>query len=119
MSASDSVVPGISPDHRSPNGRSRFAGERAGAWLFAASFSVGIWGLALKVLEPGHPAPPRPQVQHYALLAPSGAPDGRATVVWATDALDSADGYPVIGGAPVQGLSPSAGPAPVQAPPSN
>ncbi len=107
MSASDSVVSVDPSGPPAPVKRKRFAGERAGAWLFAASFSVGIWGLALKVLGPSHPHPrPAPApVTRYAILAPSGADDGRATVVWATGAVGAADGYPVIGGVPVVALS--------------
>jgi hypothetical protein len=111
MSTTDAMIPSEmqrSPERPKP---SRFAGERLGTWLFAASFSIGIWGLALKILSPAHPtliATPTP-TSHYALLAPSDAADGRATVVWEEGAIDASTGYPVIGGVPVIALSPPDG----------
>lgn len=107
MSASDIVLPGNSPPSRAPVKRSRFAGARAGAWLFAASFSVGIWGLALKILTPDHPAAPSFALTQYAVLAPSDFSDGRARVIWASEIITSPTGFPVIGGAVVIGLKPS------------
>lgn len=119
MSASEPVVSNKQPGAPPPVKRSRFAGERAGAWLFAASFSVGIWGLALKVLSPSHPHPGPPPVLEYAMLVPSGADDGRATVVWATGAVGESEGYPVIGGVPVIALSPPDGSLALDAPSAN
>jgi hypothetical protein len=104
------MIPSELPKSPDQPKRSRFAGERLGAWLFAASFSVGIWGLALKVLSPSHPAPAAVSAPHYALLAPSDAADGHATVVWGTEAAPS--GYPAMDGAPVLTLAPPDDPAP-------
>ena len=105
MSASDTVLPVKAPGPPTPGKRGRFAGERAGAWLFAASFSIGIWGLALKILSPGHPPAPPPTIPRYALLAPSGKDDGRATVVWATGEIEPGEGYPVVAGVPLDTLA--------------
>ena len=112
MSASENIVPDSPAGPPTPVKRGRFAGERAGAWLFAASFSVGIWGLALKVLAPSHPHVPAPPVLEYAVLVPSNAEDGRAAVVWATGAVAEAQGYPVIGGVPVLPLTTADGRGP-------
>ena len=112
MSASDSVVSGNLSGPPVPGKRGRFAGERAGAWLFAASFSVGIWGLALKVLGPPHPHVQPITAPRYAILTPSGAEDGHATVLWATETVGGVGGYPVIGGAPVVPLGVASGGAP-------
>ena len=91
---------GHDPAPPGPQRRRRFAGERAGAWLFAASFSVGIWGLALKVLTPDHPVTRAPTPSAFAMIAPSGAPDGAAKVYWLTEDTP-AGGYPLAQGAPV------------------
>lgn len=109
MSASDHIMTDKQPGSPAPVKRKRFAGERAGAWLFAASFSVGMWGLALKVLSPSHPHPGPPPVLEYAMLVPSGSDDGRAAVVWAPGAMGESEGYPDIGGVPVVLLTPPDG----------
>ena len=109
MSTTDSLMPSDMPRAPERPKRSRFAGERLGAWLFAASFSIGIWGLALKILSPAHPTPAAAAVTHYAVLAPSGAADGRATVLWGSDVVDTATGYPATDGVPVTALNPSDG----------
>ena len=100
MSTTDSLMP-LDVDGAPPRpNRKRFAGERLGAWIFAASFSVGIWGLALKVLAPTHPTPTA-TTPHYAVLAPSGAADGHAVVVWGSDPEDAATPYPATDGLPI------------------
>jgi hypothetical protein len=110
MSTIDTLMPdGARQTPKTPK-RSRFAGERLGAWLFAASFSIGIWGLALKILSPGHPTPAPTSASHHVLLAPSGAADGHATVVWGSDAADSTPGYPITDGVPLTALNSPDGP---------
>jgi hypothetical protein len=106
MSTSETLSPSIMPPASDRPKRSRFAGERLGAWLFAASFSIGMWGLALKILAPGHAVVP-PAPQRHAVLAPSDAADGRATVVWESYADAFSAGYPVTDGVPVIPLAAS------------
>ena len=106
MSAPDTALSGNPLPPSSDVKRSRFAKERAGTWLFAASFSLGIWGLGLKLLSPSHPMPPTFAILKFAALAPGGSADGRAVVIWTGEETISAVGYPVIGGAPVIELAP-------------
>ena len=89
MSTSETLLPSAAPRGPGRSWRKRFAGERLGAWLFAASFSIGIWGLALKILTPTHPTTVTASDQTLATLAPSDADDGRATVVWLPDAAST------------------------------
>ena len=93
MSTSETLLQNAAPIGPGRPWRKRFAGERLGAWLVAASFSIGIWGLALKILSPTHPATVAASDRHLAVLAPSGAADGRAVVVWQSDPAASTTSY--------------------------
>jgi hypothetical protein len=103
MTTSESLSPGGgAPNAPSGKGR-RFAKERLGAWVFAASFSIGVWGLALKVMSPSHVEPVATTVPRRAMLTPSNASDGRAAIVWENE-VDSPVAYPVTGAVPIMPL---------------
>jgi hypothetical protein len=105
MSTSDTLFPSDAPEAPlRPKNRSRFAGARFGAWLFAASFSVGMWGLALKILSPSRPETPPASAPLSPRLAPRAVDEGERALLWGPDASNSADGYPVTGSVPVIAL---------------
>lgn len=106
MSTTHSVAPVGVPEAPDRPKRSRFAGERLGAWVFAASFSIGIWGLALKVLEPAHTAANTAAPRYLAELAPSAAADGHATVIWAPISTQAANTSPTPDVAPTTTIEP-------------
>jgi hypothetical protein len=101
MSTSETLLPSATPSGPGRSWRKRFAGERLGAWLFAASFSIGIWGLALKILTPTHPTTVAASDRTLATLAPSDAADGRATIVWLPNAAASGASYRMTDVVPV------------------
>lgn len=101
MSALESLSPGDVPSQTPSPKRGRFAGERLGAWIFAASFSIGIWGLALKVVSPSHVEPAATSPTRHALIVPSNTGDGKATVVWAADASYPSSSYPLSDAVPI------------------
>ena len=106
MSVLESLSPGDVPSQTPGPKRRRFAGERLGAWVFAASFSIGIWGLALKIVSPSHVEPAATSATRRAVIIPSSAGDGKATVVWADNAFDSSSTYPLSGDVPIISLGP-------------
>ncbi len=107
MNAPDNTLRSSDPGPSAPaKRRARFAGERAGAWLFAASFSVGIWGLALKVMAPSHTDGPPPSAgPAIAMLAPDPQGNGNAQVYWLVEPSADPSGYPMDGGSEVVTLS--------------
>ena len=110
MSTSETLMVSNLPEAPDRPKRSRFAGERLGAWLFAASFSVGMWGLALKVLSTSHPVTRAASSNaRYAVLAPSDAADGHAVVVWAYPS-EPLYGDPFADGVPGMPLTPPSDP---------